>query len=79
VDVEVDGRVLGEVGPGAVIGERAILEGGVRTSTVRSTTPVRVAVARVDDLDIGRLRELVQFHRREEDPNPPEGPPTAQS
>jgi len=76
VGVEVDGRVLGEVGPGAVLGERAILEGGVRTSTVRSTTPVRLAVARVDDLDIERLRGLVQLHRREEEHTPPAGPPS---
>lgn len=76
VGVEVDGRVLGEVGPGAVLGERAILEGGVRTSTVRSTTPVRRAVARVDDLDIERLRGLVQLHRREEEHTPPAGPPS---
>ena len=31
--VEIDGEPVAEVGPGSVLGERAILEGGVRTST----------------------------------------------
>jgi CRP-like cAMP-binding protein len=34
VDVEVDGDVVAEIGPGAVVGERAPLEGGKRTATV---------------------------------------------
>ena len=32
--VDVDGNALAEFGPGAVLGERALLEDGVRTSTV---------------------------------------------
>lgn len=32
--VEVDGQPVAEVGPGAILGERAILEGGRRTSTL---------------------------------------------
>ena len=31
--VEVDGKALADLGPGAVLGERAVLEGGNRTST----------------------------------------------
>src|SRR5262249_48985059 len=34
VSVEVDGEPLVELGPGAIIGERAVLEGGRRTSTL---------------------------------------------
>ena len=36
LNVEVDGEPLAEVGPGAILGERAALEGGVRTSTLRA-------------------------------------------
>ena len=41
--VEVDGEDVAEIGPGAVVGERAALEGGVRTATLRATTRARVA------------------------------------
>jgi hypothetical protein len=57
VSVDVDGNALGEVGPGAIIGERALLEGGVRTSTLTAVTPVRVAAARGDSVDLDKLRE----------------------
>jgi hypothetical protein len=63
--VDVDGEVVAEVGPGAILGERALIEGGVRTSTLRALTPVRVAVARRDQIDEGALAELSQGHRRE--------------
>jgi hypothetical protein len=66
VAVDVDGTGLGEVGPGAVLGERALLEGGTRTSTLTAVTPVRVAAARGDSIDLDRLRQLSQGHRREE-------------
>ena len=33
-----------EIGPGALLGERALLEGGKRTATVWAKTPIRVAV-----------------------------------
>lgn len=64
--VEVDGQRLAEIGPGAVLGERALLEGGVRTSTLLAVTPVRLAVAGSDAIDIERLRALSELHRREE-------------
>ena len=66
LSVDVDGRVLAQVGPGAVLGERALLEGGVRTSTLTAVTPVRVAVAAKDQIDQDRLLELAGGHRREE-------------
>jgi hypothetical protein len=66
VAIEIDGEPLAEIGPGAVLGERAALEGGVRTSTIRTVTPCRVAVARADQIDRERLSELSQGHRREE-------------
>jgi hypothetical protein len=64
--VEVDGEVLAEIGPGAVLGERAVLEGGRRTSTLRAVTACRVAVARPDQIDTERLAALADSHRREE-------------
>lgn len=64
--VEVDGQRMAEIGPGAVLGERALLESGVRTSTLLAVTPVRLAVANSDAIDIERLRALSELHRREE-------------
>ena len=66
VSVEVDGKVLAELGPGAVLGERAILEGGRRTSTVTALSPLRVAVARADEIDVDKLRTLAESHHRED-------------
>jgi hypothetical protein len=64
--VEVDGQPLAELGPGAILGERAVLEGGTRTSTLRAVTKCRVAVARGDQLDRAALEQISQGHRREE-------------
>lgn len=64
--VEVDGRGVAEVGPGAVVGERAALEGGIRSATLRATTRARVAVAAADTLKPLELDELAQTHHREE-------------
>ncbi len=64
--VDVDGQSLAELGPGAVIGERALLEGGTRTSTVTAVTPLRVAVANERSIDLDRLRTLADSHHRED-------------
>ncbi len=66
VSVDVDGHALGEVGPGAILGERALLEGGVRTSTLTAVTPVRVAAAQARSVDVERLRTLSESHHRED-------------
>src|SRR4029077_6663105 len=63
LSVEVDGESVAEVGPGAILGERALLEGGLRTSTLRSLTKVRVAVARAVDIDRDALEDLSHGHR----------------
>jgi hypothetical protein len=63
--VEVDGQIVAEVGPGAVLGERAQLEGGARTSTLRAVTDCRLAVADSGQLDQDALAELATEHRRE--------------
>jgi hypothetical protein len=64
--VEVDGKALADLGPGAVLGERAVLEGGLRTSTLTAVTPARIAVAPGRSIDRDRLAELAGSHRREE-------------
>ncbi|MBW3574045.1 MAG: cyclic nucleotide-binding domain-containing protein [Actinobacteria bacterium] len=64
--VEVDGQAVAEVGPGALLGERALLEGGRRTSTLRAVTPCRVAAARDVDIERDALAEVGKGHRREE-------------
>jgi hypothetical protein len=63
--VEVDGEAIAEVGPGAILGERAVLEGGVRTSTLRALTKATVAVVQSDQLAEEDLAELSSSHRRE--------------
>jgi hypothetical protein len=66
LDVVVDGEPIAEVGPGAILGERALLEGGARTATLRALTKCRVAVAAGDQVDRTALEELSAGHRREE-------------
>ena len=65
VSVEVDGEAMAELGPGAILGERAALEGGVRTSTLRALTKVTVAVVKPDQLAEEELTQLSAGHRRE--------------
>jgi hypothetical protein len=63
--VDVDGTEWAEVGPGAVLGERALLEGGRRTSTLLARTPCRVASVAAEQVDREKLAELATNHRRE--------------
>jgi hypothetical protein len=66
VDVEVNGDVVAEIGPGALLGERALLEGGKRTATLWASTPIRVAVVPPEAIDESVLPELAAGRRREE-------------
>jgi len=63
--VEKDGERLAEYGPGAMLGERAHLEQGGRTSSLIAVTSCRVASVDAAALDRGALAELSQGHRRE--------------
>jgi hypothetical protein len=65
LSVAVNGEALGEVGPGAVLGERAVLESKRRTATLTATTAVRVAEAKADLIDLDALARLAEGHRRE--------------
>ncbi len=64
--VEVDERPVAEVGPGAVVGERAALRNGTRTATLWARTPGRVASVPHDALDSQALGSLAATHHREE-------------
>jgi len=68
LEVDVDGRCLGQLGPGAVVGERAAVEGGLRTATLRAVTDCRVAVVIADQIDPAAVSRLTELHRREEAP-----------
>jgi hypothetical protein len=63
--VEVDGEQVAEMGPGTMLGERASLEGGVRTATLRALTPIRVAVIPAELVAEGELTALAADRRRE--------------
>jgi len=57
--VEVDGEPVVEIGPGAVVGERAALEGGGRrTASLIARTRARVASVPADALDANALGAL---------------------
>ena len=71
LDVSVDGRELGELGPGAVVGEHAILQSSPRTATLTARTPVRVAEAPADAVDRDALAALAEGHRREHENGSP--------
>ena len=64
--LEVDGAELASLGPGAVLGERAVLEGGRRTATLRAATPCKVAVAKDATIDHDVLTNLSSGHHRED-------------
>jgi hypothetical protein len=66
LSAEVEGQSVAELGPGAILGERAVLEGGVRTSTLRAVTRCKVAIAAADRVDPDALAEISKGHRREE-------------
>jgi len=68
--VEHDGERLAEYGPGAMLGERAHLEGGLRTSTLVAVTACRVACVEGSALEREALDELSTGHRREQHKSP---------
>jgi hypothetical protein len=66
IRVEHDGERLAEYGPGALLGERAHLEEGARTSTLEAVTACRVAVVDATQLERSDLQALSEGHRRED-------------
>jgi hypothetical protein len=69
--VEIDGVTVTELGPGAVVGEVALLEGGRRTATLRAVTGCRVAAVPGDRIDRAALAELARTRGW---PGPPDHP-----
>jgi hypothetical protein len=65
---EVDGEAVAELGPGAILGERAALEGRGRTSTLRALTKAKIAVVRADQIDRDMLQVISVGHRNEDEP-----------
>jgi hypothetical protein len=66
IDVEVNGEEVAEIGPGAFLGERALLEGGKRTATLWATTDARVVVIPPEAIDESAMTELAASHQREQ-------------
>jgi Cyclic nucleotide-binding domain len=61
--VEIDGEEVAEIGPGAIVGERALLEGGTRTATLSVRTRCRVAVIPGELIDRQELEDLAATRR----------------
>ncbi len=72
--IEVDGEPVAEVGPGAILGERSLLETGRSTATVRAVTRCRLAIAATGTIDRDMLSAVSQDHRREDLPDPSASP-----
>jgi Cyclic nucleotide-binding domain len=64
--VEVDGEAVAELGPGTIAGERALLEGGKRTATLRAASACNVAVVPPDALEGYELEAIGAERRRKE-------------
>jgi hypothetical protein len=61
--VVIDGEDVAEIGPGAIVGEKALLEGGTRTATLMAQTPCRIAVIPGEMIDKQELEELAATRR----------------
>jgi hypothetical protein len=61
--VEVDGDEIAEIGPGAVVGEKALLEESSRTATLRAHTRCRVAIIPGELIDLQELEDLAATRR----------------
>ena len=62
VEIDIDGEIVAESGPGTVIGERSILHGGKRTATVTATTAVKIAEIDCRAIDLAAREQLEQQH-----------------
>src|SRR5882672_1881984 len=82
-DVFSDGRIVGAVGPGDVVGEIAVIASGRRTATVVATSPMRlIALFKRDVWTLeqssppvaARLRELRAIHSARSSNGTPQPP-----
>jgi hypothetical protein len=58
IEVIIDGEVVGELGPGAIVGERAQLEGRGRTASLRAKTAAKVVGVPGEELNRQVLEEV---------------------
>ena len=65
IEVIVDGEVVGELGPGAIVGERAQLEGGARTASLRAKTAAKVIGVPGEELNRQVLEQVATGHNLE--------------
>jgi CRP-like cAMP-binding protein len=65
LDVFVGGQVVAEVGPGAIVGERASLEGR-RSATLQARTTCRVVPLDRAALTAAERAQIAAGHRRED-------------
>ena len=61
--VVIDGEEVVEIGPGAIVGEKALLEGGTRTATLSARTRCRAAVIPGELVDRQELEELAAMRQ----------------
>ena len=61
--VEIDAETVGEIGPGALVGEKALLEGGARTATLKAETRCKIAVVPAELIDRQALEGLAATRR----------------
>jgi hypothetical protein len=66
LEVVVDDEVVGELGPGAIVGERSQLEDGARTATLRAKTAGKVVGVPAEEIDREQLEQVAAGHRRED-------------
>ena len=66
VSVEVDGRDLGDLGPGRSSGSGPSSRADAAPPPLRALTPVRVAAASASAVSLHALRELTTQHHRED-------------
>jgi CRP-like cAMP-binding protein len=62
LEVEVDGAPAARLGPGSIVGERALFEAGRRVSTLRALTPCRVFVLTRKQFSEDDLAALARTH-----------------
>ncbi|OLE35490.1 MAG: hypothetical protein AUG48_10480 [Actinobacteria bacterium 13_1_20CM_3_68_9] len=65
LEVVVDGEVVGELGPGAIVGERAQLEDGARTASLRAKTAAKVIGVPGEELNRQVLEQVATGHNLE--------------
>jgi Cyclic nucleotide-binding domain len=63
LSVEQGGEEIVELGPGAIVGEMALVDGTRRNATLRATTPCRVAVIAGDRIDRAALTKVAEQRR----------------